>query len=244
MLNVNIIILKTAFSVNRLNIFSAKFDYLCYTQIMTKAEIRKEIKARIAALPASELKAQSDALCKKIISSDNYTCCDVLLAYMPLADEADITPLISHALEHNKEVYLPRITPGTNQMEFYRYEAADQTAPGSFGITEPLADEARNFLRLADSAAAAPAPQSCPKILMLVPGRAFTKDGRRLGRGKGFYDIYFSRLAACPFYADIKKSGVCLACQLVADLPVTPDDVVMDSVVSPGSTTDLTISEE
>ncbi len=213
---------------------------------MTKAEIRKEIKARIAALPASELKAQSAALCKKIISSDDYTCCGVLLAYMPLSDEADITPLISHALEQNKEVYLPRITSGTNQMEFYRYEAADQTAPGSFGISEPLADEARNFLRLADSAAAAPAPGSSDskKILMLVPGRAFTKDGRRLGRGKGFYDIYFSRLAGCPFYADIKKSGVCLACQLVADLPVTPDDVVMDSVVSTGSTTGLTISGE
>jgi len=199
---------------------------------MTKAEIRKEIKARIAALPASEHQAQSAALCKKIISSDDYTSCRVLLAYMPLHDEADITPLISHALKHNKEVYLPRITPDTNQMEFYRYEALDQTAPGSFGITEPLADETRNFLRLADSAAAAPAARSpdSKKILMLVPGRAFTKDGRRLGRGKGFYDIYFSRLAACPFYADIKKSGVCLACQLVADLPVTPDDVVMDNV--------------
>ena len=202
---------------------------------MTKAEIRKEIKARIAALPASELQAQSAALCKKIISSDDYTCCDVLLAYMPLPDEADITPIITHALEHNKEVYLPRITPGTNQMEFYRYEAdTAMTAEDSFGITEPLADETRNFLRLADS----------KKILMLVPGRAFTKDGRRLGRGKGFYDIYFSRLAGFPFYADIKKSGVCLACQLVADLPVTPDDVVMDSVVSTGSTTDLTISGE
>lgn len=213
---------------------------------MTKAEIRKEIKARIAALPASELKAQSAALCKKIISSDDYSSCNVLLAYMPLPDEADITPLISHALEHNKEVYLPRITPGTNQMEFYRYEAPDQTAPGSFGITEPLADETRNFLRLADCTAAAPAARSpdSKKILMLVPGRAFTKDGRRLGRGKGFYDIYFSRLAACPFYADIKKSGVCLACQLVADLPVTPDDVVMDSVVYQTTGTDLTISGE
>ena len=31
-------------------------------------------------------------------------------------------------------------------------------------------------------------------ILVLVPGRAFTKDGRRLGRGKGFYDIYLSKI--------------------------------------------------
>lgn len=208
---------------------------------MTKAEIRKEIKARIAALPKEELQKESEALCKKLLASNDYISCTTLLAYMPLPDEADITPLISDALNHNKQVFLPRITPGTNQMEFYRYDATSNTSEGSFGITEPEADEERNFFRFLNNLPPASHQQ---QILMLVPGRAFTKDGRRLGRGKGFYDIYFSRLAGYPFYADIKKSGVCLACQLVADLPVTPDDVVMDSVVSTGSTTDLTISGE
>ena len=89
---------------------------------------------------------------------------------------------------------------------------------------EPAADEKRNlFTYLCNT-------REKQKILMLVPGRAFTKDGRRLGRGKGFYDIYFSRLAEYSFYKDIKKSGVCLACQLLADLPVTPDDILMDDV--------------
>ena len=199
---------------------------------MTKAEIRKEIKSRIAALPAEELKAQSDALCAKLLASDDYISCTTLLAYMPLPDEADITPVISDALENNKQVFLPRITPGTNQMEFYRYDATTRAAEGSFGITEPEACEERNFLRFLNT----PSPEhSQQKILMLVPGRAFTKDGRRLGRGKGFYDIYFSRLAAITNLKDIKKSGVCLACQLTADLPTTPDDILMD---------DLFISEE
>ena len=154
---------------------------------------------------------------------------------MPLPDEADITPVISDALKNNKQVFLPRITPGTNQMEFYRYDATTRAAEGSFGITEPEADEERNFLRF----------QSIPgNTLMLVPGRAFTQDGRRLGRGKGFYDIYFSRLAAITNLKDIKKSGVCLACQLIADLPTTPDDVIMDKVVSTSSTTGRFISEE
>ena len=66
-------------------------------------------------------------------------------------------------------------------------------------------------------------------ILILVPGRAFTKDGRRLGRGKGFYDTYLSKI---PSIFDIKKSGVCFSQQLLPDIPTTPDDIMMDSIYS------------
>ena len=204
---------------------------------MTKAEIRKEIKIRIAALPKEELQKESEALCKKLLASNDYISCTTLLAYMPLPDEADITPLISDALNHNKQVFLPRITPCTNQMEFYRYTKATHTAPGSFGITEPAPDESQSFLNFLQKQLSK--SQNSQQILMLFPGRAFTKDGRRLGRGKGFYDIYFSRLElelesagleATGSFTGIKKSGVCFACQLVAVIPTTPDDVMMDSI--------------
>ena len=66
-------------------------------------------------------------------------------------------------------------------------------------------------------------------ILVLVPGRAFTKDGKRIGRGKGFYDIYFSQM---PQIFDIRKSGVCFSQQIMPDLPTTPDDIMMDIVFS------------
>ena len=193
---------------------------------MTKAEIRKEIKAKIATLSAEELKNQSAALCKKIIASNDYLSCTALLAYMPLPDEADISPVISDALQHHKQVFLPRITPGTNQMEFYRYDDTTRAAAGSFGITEPEADEERNLLRFLNN----PETPHTDTFLMLVPGRAFTKDGRRLGRGKGFYDIYFSKLAERGLSRGIKKSGVCFACQLMTDIPTTPEDILMDNV--------------
>ena len=127
-------------------------------------------------------------------------------------------------------------------MEFYRYEADTQTENGSFGIEEPPADEEKSFTRFikkmsineyspaAHSSNFVEIPEPAQKqehILVLVPGRAFTKDGKRLGRGKGFYDNYFSNI---PQIFDIKKSGVCLPCQLLAELPATPDDVMMDNV--------------
>ena len=211
---------------------------------MTKAEIRNEIKARIAALTPEELKAQSDALCKVILDSKDYARCTTLLAYMPLPDEADITPLIQDALAKEKKVFLPHVFPGTNKMEFYRYDNSTRTQKGDFGITEPAPADDKSFTRFLNhlsiqqySPAAnssnyvdiGPHDQPEEHILVLVPGRAFTIDGRRLGRGKGFYDIYLSQI---PQVFNIKKSGVCLACQMMTDLPTTPDDVLMDSVVS------------
>lgn len=200
---------------------------------MSKQTIRNQIKNILSSIPCEQLKSESNIFSRNIIQSKLYKTCTTLLAYMPLQDEVDISPVISDALNNNKEVFLPRIIPGTNQMEFYRYTACTHTGPGSYGITEPEADEANNFLRFLENSAQNESCTQNPKqILMLVPGRAFTKDGRRLGRGKGFYDIYFSRLNALGFSKDIKKSGVCFACQLVADIPTTPDDIIMDSVFS------------
>ena len=213
---------------------------------MTKAEIRKQIKEILSSAKAS-LPSQSEKICQQIILSKRYISCTTLLAYMPLADEVDLLPLISDALKKGKKVFLPRVFPDTNKMEFYRYEADSETTEGSFGIQEPAADESKSFSRFLEkmsineySPAAhssnyveIPEPsQQQEHILVLVPGRAFTKDGRRLGRGKGFYDIY---LAGLPQIFDIKKSGVCFSQQLLPDLPTTPDDILMD---------DLFISEE
>ena len=209
---------------------------------MTKTEIRNEIKVKLSKLTKEQHKKQSDSLCDLILNSKDYLRCTTLLAYMPLADEADIRPVIEAALSKGKKVFLPRIYPDSNKMEFYRYETSTQTSQGSFGIIEPAADEALSFSRflakmsINEYSPAAnssnfveinPPEQGAEHILVLIPGRAFTKDGKRLGRGKGFYDIYFSNI---PQIFDIKKSGVCFGQQLLPDLPTTPDDILMDSV--------------
>ena len=208
---------------------------------MTKAEVRKQIKETLTNIKAG-LPSQSRKICEQILSSPRYTSCTTLLAYMPLADEVDILPVITDALNKRKKVFLPRVFPDTNKMEFYRYEADTKTSSGSFGIQEPEADDAKSFSRFLEkmsineySPAAhssnfvdIPEPsQSEEHILVLVPGRAFTTSGKRIGRGKGCYDIY---LASLPQIFDIKKSGVCFSEQLLAELPTTPDDIMMDNV--------------
>ena len=63
--------------------------------------------------------------------------------------------------------------------------------------------------------------------VVVVPGLAFTVDGRRLGQGGGHYDRFLARVRA-----DCLTVGAAYAEQLVDDLPTEPHDVRLDLVVT------------
>ncbi|CAN5831725.1 hypothetical protein BH11PLA1_BH11PLA1_01600 [soil metagenome] len=62
---------------------------------------------------------------------------------------------------------------------------------------------------------------------VVVPGLAFTRDGRRLGRGAGFYDRF---LALLP--ARVLTIGICFEVQFIADVPVDEHDRRVREVLS------------
>jgi 5-formyltetrahydrofolate cyclo-ligase len=66
--------------------------------------------------------------------------------------------------------------------------------------------------------------------LVLVPGLAFTVNGHRLGRGKGYYDTFLNRCratqATLPFTV-----GLAFSQQMVADIPTDEKDVCIDLVL-------------
>lgn len=60
---------------------------------------------------------------------------------------------------------------------------------------------------------------------LLVPGLAFSADGNRLGRGKGFYDCYLQSFQGL-------KVGVCFQEQVQDEVPVEDYDQTVDYVVT------------
>ena len=195
---------------------------------MTKAEVRKQIKAvlqeNVALLPVL-----SEKICKKIIDSPEYKTADVVFAYMALPDEVDLTPVIEDALGIGKKVFIPRIIPGTDLMEFFQLQAGAKAGAGSYGILEPQEDWPKfNFDKRGQT------PNINEQILVLTPGRAFTLAGQRLGRGKGFYDTFFADLKKWQNGAGAGSSiciaGVCFGCQVVKELPVESHDIEMQIV--------------
>lgn len=61
--------------------------------------------------------------------------------------------------------------------------------------------------------------------LLIVPGLGFTKNGERLGRGKGFYDRYLANYKGITISLVFEE-------QLLEALPVEEHDIAVDYVVS------------
>lgn len=103
---------------------------------------------------------------------------------------------------------------------------------GSGGSVDPAGRVGAELLNGATDAVDGPSAGSIvreclPEMLdlVVVPGVAFTREGARLGRGRGYYDRYLSRPGLRAFCI-----GVCFAHQLVDTLPVEPHDRTMDAV--------------
>lgn len=66
--------------------------------------------------------------------------------------------------------------------------------------------------------------------LILMPGLGFDRSGRRLGRGKGFYDNYLER---CSTHTRGKPYTIALAFkeQLCQEIPTDDRDMLVDKVL-------------
>ncbi len=63
------------------------------------------------------------------------------------------------------------------------------------------------------------------QTLAIIPGRAFTEDGKRIGRGSGYYDIFLST------HSHIESLWVCFRCQIFENIPEDPWDKRVNMVV-------------
>lgn len=185
-------------------------------QNITKQELRQKIKIELSQ-NKQNFEKWSKLICQNIINSEFYQKAQIVYAYMALPDEVDLSVLIDDALCKNKTVFVPKVVPNSNKMIFFDYSKC-QFENGSFGILEPKTEDIKEEKIAGDQTA-----------IFLVPGRVFGEDGERIGRGKGFYDIYLSN-----FLNTQKKSvlvaGVCFPIQIGKQVPTTEHDIKMDQI--------------
>lgn len=175
--------------------------------------LRKQARAAVSALNASE---QADAAVRAVSllrRQAAWNTAKSVLLFAPLRDELDIWPLLAVALEAGKQAALPRYEAAED-----RYTACPVLNPqadltvGRFGIREPKPGPGREELKRLD--------------LILVPGLAFDLHGRRLGRGKGFYDRLLGTVRG-------RTCGVAFDEQIVDEIPVEPHDIRVDCILTP-----------
>ncbi|WP_187646827.1 5-formyltetrahydrofolate cyclo-ligase [Nitrosophilus labii] len=135
-----------------------------------------------------------------------------ILFYMPMGHEADINSLLKK-FKDSKNIYLPFMEGKSFKMVKYRLPIKVK----KFGIKEP----ANSFFKLS-------------RIdLAIVPVIGVDGSFRRIGFGKGMYDIFFSKLSYRPFviFVEIEKcftkSQICDDYDLLGDVYVTPNEIII-----------------
>lgn len=176
---------------------------------MTKSELRELVKTRIRQMRKDEREAASVRICSEIVGSAEWRAAKVVLLYAALPDEVGLDVLFRNAEQCGKRVLLP-VVDG-NDLRIKVFDPHHVARQGKYGILEPTAD--------------------CPELgnpdeidLAIIPGRAFTRDCMRMGRGKGYYDRTLISLRCL-------KWGVAFACQIVEMIPADPWDIRLDRIV-------------
>jgi len=180
-----------------------------------------ESKSALRNRTLAELK-QLDGLKREVLSAQSrailcaqpiWLQAQAILFYAPRKDELDVWPLVQTALTAGKRVFLPRYQPEDDA--YCVSEISDPSkdlVPGRYSIPEPASHCLSFSLK--------------PLDLLLVPGVAFDLLGRRLGRGKGYYD----RMLATPGGV---RCGVGFDEQIVSEIPVDPHDAHLNCILTP-----------
>ncbi|MBM6871595.1 5-formyltetrahydrofolate cyclo-ligase [Pseudoflavonifractor phocaeensis] len=140
-----------------------------------KAALRARLRQTLSRLSPEERKAGDQALFARFLSLPQLRAARRVLLYCGMGSEPDTRALLPRLWDMGKETALPRCLPG-HAMEARLVGPGDPLVRHPYGMLEPSP-----ALPLA-------ARDSCG--LILVPGLAFDRQGRRLGQGGGYYDRY------------------------------------------------------
>lgn len=177
---------------------------------MTKTEVRKKIKDLRIMLDEAEKLAAADRVFERVENSAAFQMAEKILMYHSLPDELETRRFLKK-WKDIKKFFLPRVN-GVN-LELLPYDET-KLEIGSFYIEEPTGNDLHPIEEIE---------------LIIVPGVAFDSQGRRLGRGKGFYDRLLKSSKAT-------KIGIGYEFQLVDQLPSEPHDIPMDIIITEHTT--------
>ncbi len=175
-----------------------------------KKALRKQIWAAEKQLSQSYRDEAAAKICANIIGMPEYKAAEVVLAFVSMRREADMTAVLKDALASGKTLCVP-LCVGDGIMDFRQIRGPEDLEPGTYGIMEPK--------------------KSCPVIppervgFAVIPCVTCDRQGRRLGNGGGYYDRFLEKYRP-------PMAIVCREKLMAGEVPMEPFDATVPVVVT------------
>jgi 5-formyltetrahydrofolate cyclo-ligase len=216
----------------------------CITRSMASSEApiaqnkkaaRQAAMAALRKMTSSEMAEESARISKHLESTGILNKPETLAIYVHCAKlrEVDTTTTLVDALRsESKVVYVPRVLDKDSNMHFLRITSFDELEEvPPYGIKEPTItySDGRPREDIFDL--------SGPELeLVIMPGLAFDNQGKRLGRGGGYYDKFIAQCKERAEEKKWKKSPLLVALafkpQIFPTVPCDPHDQPVDMLIT------------
>ncbi|XP_030956371.1 5-formyltetrahydrofolate cyclo-ligase, mitochondrial-like isoform X1 [Quercus lobata] len=199
-----------------------------------RSKLRKDLK-NMDPIRRSE---EDNAIQSIVLEAPWFKASKSLCAYISCAAlrEVDTSRIVSQVLskptQEQKKLYVPRVEDRNSNMRMLKISSVDDLIINSMNILEPSLVDCDGKQREDVMEA------SNPVDLFILPGLAFDRSGRRLGRSGGYYDLFlkkYQELAKQRKWKQPLLVALSYSLQIVDEgaIAVTSNDISVDALVSP-----------
>jgi 5-formyltetrahydrofolate cyclo-ligase len=170
--------------------------------------------------PLAAARQDAEAIAEHLLATEEVRRAATVAIYISMANEPGTGPLIEELHARGRRLIVPVLLPD-NDLDWTVYTGPRALVPAARGLLEPVGP------RLGPDAVAT-------ADVVLCPGLAADRLGRRLGRGGGSYDRALARVPAGTFVCTLLYDG-----ELLEEVPAEPHDRAVTAVATPRGVTRL-----
>ena len=185
--------------------------------VVRKVSLREELTARRKAMTLDMIDERGLKVQSRFLASPYYDKARTVALYAPIRGEVPTRDILIAALRDEKIVCYPLSHVHGRILAFRAIKSEAELEPGRLGVREPTNSADLIAVDQID--------------LFVVPGLGFSPDGKRLGRGGGYYDATLKVASARS-----RRVGLAFNDQIVQSIPTNTDDVDMDLVATESQT--------
>ncbi|KAF3767622.1 nagb/rpia/CoA transferase-like protein [Cryphonectria parasitica EP155] len=192
-----------------------------------KQQLRSAMKQRLASLPQESIKEQSHTIHKALLGFKPYVDASRISVFLSMPSaEVQTDEVVRHALASGKHVFVPylhksplpsnpdipsRVMDMVRLKDVRDYESLKRDKWGIPSIDPATVHQRQRILGGPDEHQS----EKATLDLILMPGVAFdiaphSNEIRRMGHGRGFYDLFLERYAEKLEELDVKRPSVSL----------------------------------